>query len=424
MKDRGRPPLNARRYQLFVSYAHEDRVFVASLVQRLTAAGLYVWWDERRLPASASIAFELPDAIGNATAALFVISKASARSGWVKEEFSAAVDQRTRYANYRIQTVRLDETEPPALLRTTRWIEAPGAALTSDILLDLLLGLYGPDEGPVGSAWDLYVSRSWKPKEAATADAVCRHAAAAGYRLIGDAPDQKEFDEKRIGALIASCGAMLAIAPNRGGATSPYIEEEAALAGTLGVPCVIVAEDGVKLSQRTVAAAGTERVMSASALAESGGKELLIGLIQDAHRPPLKPHYVFYASSLTKTAETNERVRRLVERVTGIECVMGANMAEQHAQLAIIQSIAGALFMLADISDDNRNTLIEAGIARGAGTRLYLFAAGSPPQQTRFMFRDMEVRFYADEPDLLAAVHRVARPYRRRVLNRELAPDA
>jgi hypothetical protein len=40
------------------------------------------------------------------------------------------------------------------------------------------------------------------------------------------------------------------------------------------------------------------------------------------------------------------------------------------------------------------------------------------------MFRDMEVSFYRDELELYGAVHRQARNYRRRILNRELADEA
>jgi hypothetical protein len=70
-----------------------------------------------------------------------------------------------------------------------------------------------------------------------------------------------------------------------------------------------------------------------------------------------------------------------------------------------------------DISDDNRNTLI-----RGAGTPLHLLARGAP-RPTRFMFRDLEVNFFEDEAALLAA-HRIVHPYRRRILNREIGPEA
>jgi hypothetical protein len=130
-------------------------------------------------------------------------------------------------------------------------------------------------------------------------------------------------------------------------------------------------------------------------------------------------HSVFYGGSLLRDGELNDLVRRLVELETGLRCVVGAQLTGQHAQQEIIDKISGARLMIADISDDNRNTLIEAGIARGAGTRLYPVARGRP-QATRFMFRDREVSFFEEDCDMLGIVHRLAYPHRRRILNREI----
>jgi hypothetical protein len=72
------------------------------------------------------------------------------------------------------------------------------------------------------------------------------------------------------------------------------------------------------------------------------------------------------------------------------------------------------------ISEDNLNTCIEAGIARGAGTRFHL-AARTPRRRPPFMFRDQQVWHYANDIELLGRIHRIAYPYRRRVLNWELS---
>jgi hypothetical protein len=51
-------PFRDRPYQLFVSYAHEDRGFVSELVEWLAGvAGVRVWWDEERLPVSALVSY-------------------------------------------------------------------------------------------------------------------------------------------------------------------------------------------------------------------------------------------------------------------------------------------------------------------------------------------------------------------------------
>ena len=61
------------------------------------------------------------------------------------------------------------------------------------------------------------------------------------------------------------------------------------------------------------------------------------------------------------------------------------------------------------------NTCIEAGIARGANTDLFIIAK-EPRKTPPFMFRDIEVRHYADDCTLLAIVHKILRGYRRSVL--------
>ncbi len=80
--------------------------------------------------------------------------------------------------------------------------------------------------------------------------------------------------------------------------------------------------------------------------------------------------------------------------------------------------------MIADISDNNLNTLIEAGIALGAGTNVRLVARRSTDGEKNppFMLNDIQIEDYADDKELLQKVHRISYEYRRRILNYELDP--
>ena len=98
---------------------------------------------------------------------------------------------------------------------------------------------------------------------------------------------------------------------------------------------------------------------------------------------------------------------------------MGEDIRTGQIQEVIADRIRNAFIMIADISADNLNTCIEAGIARGANTHFHLVAS-EPRQRPPFMFRDQQVWHYADDVDLLGKVHRIVYPYRRRVLNWEL----
>ena len=61
-----------------------------------------------------------------------------------------------------------------------------------------------------------YVSASWRQNEGRLADHVCTLLHTRGLRLIGDSKDQKGFkDGDRVRSIIASCGALVAILPDR-----------------------------------------------------------------------------------------------------------------------------------------------------------------------------------------------------------------
>jgi hypothetical protein len=108
----------------------------------------------------------------------------------------------------------------------------------------------------------------------------------------------------------------------------------------------------------------------------------------------------------------------VVESATNMTCVCGQYLTSQHVQQAIVNRIRDAAFVIADVTDDNRNTLIEAGIARGADIPLHLLCAlpSTTPPKTRFMFQDMEVSWYKNSLERIGAAYRIAKKYRRRVL--------
>jgi len=406
-----------RPYDLFVSYSHKDAEFVSRLVNWLQfTAHFNIWIDQNSLQASGMIGTCLPEAIQQARGSLFIISKNLTTSGWAKDEYNAALDQRSRYPDYRIFVVRIDETNPPDFLKTTKWIDMPEGQITPASAYDIISSLYPPDNYNYRDLRDIYISRSWRASEAPVADAICRSVIAAGYRLIGDATNQKVFDiETRVKSIMSSCGAVLAILPNREGKTPKYMEQEIRLANELQIPFFIVAEDGVDVAEDLRIAA--QYCASVSQLLNDSAE--LIETLAEGYAAPRAPHYIFYGASLLRMNSTNMLAKRLVQQITGLECIIGADLVGEHAQKEIIRRISNALFMLADVSDDNTNTLIESGIARGANTRLFLVAKGEP-KPTRFMLRDLEINYYTDEIDLLGVIHRLVYPYRRRIVNNEL----
>jgi len=114
-----------------------------------------------------------------------------------------------------------------------------------------------------------------------------------------------------------------------------------------------------------------------------------------------------------------ELVRRLIQRVSAMPCLMGEDIRQGQIQQEIVKRITSAFMMVADISEENLNTCIEAGIAVGAKTPIHLLAGG-PRHKPPFMFRDQQVWYYENDIDLLGIIHNLVRPYRRRIINYEL----
>jgi hypothetical protein len=167
-----------RLYRAFLSHAHSDKAIVDHLYAWLSeTAEIPIWYDAHNLPASATIATELADAISQCRSMLIVLSKKSVTSGWVAEEYNAAIGQRAQYKEYRIIPVLIEECEIPGFLRTTKWIEMRDDSLDLKTANELVTSLYHDDKAlKLENTWDVYLSRSWGSSEVQLPDYVCnRH---------------------------------------------------------------------------------------------------------------------------------------------------------------------------------------------------------------------------------------------------------
>jgi hypothetical protein len=418
-------PIHKRKFYTFLSHAHVDKAVVDQLYRWLTdVAGLPVWYDATHLAPSASIATALPQAVTECRGMIIVISQASLRSGWVEEEYSAAIGQRTTFRDYRIVPIRLDDSDVPHFLRTTKWMDLLDGKINLQAANELLASFYGEDPClEPGSSRDVYISRTWRDSEALPADYVCKLLNERGLRLIGDSKDQAGFEEgQRVRSIIASCGGLVAVLPDRGGGnTSEYMLKEIEFGQEVGLPCLIVADPSVKLPPDLEPI--TIRILAEEVGQGSVAEKALMGgfdRIEEEWLKPRQPHYVFLATRFgSGNAERNRVLRQVIQRVTGMQCIMGDDIREGQIQQVIIDFVRRAFFVIADISEENLNSCIEAGVALGATRRLHLVAA-APRRRPPFMFRDQQVWHYSDDTDLVGRVHQIAYPYRRRVLNSEI----
>ena len=167
---------------------------------------------------------------------------------------------------------------------------------------------------------------------------------------------------------------------------------------------------------------------------------------------PAAERHAFLSSEYEGNRDRNAIARQVIEAVGTLPCHWGKDYAEADVAGQIRDALVAAQFVVADLtapSADGRavhanlNAAIEAGIAWGAGRRLYCFAAadrsapaaGAAGGKTRhlpFMFRNYQIDLYADDDPFLApgahflgAVHRVVVKDRdkfgRRIINHELA---
>jgi hypothetical protein len=287
----------------------------------------------------------------------------------------------------------------------------------------LLAALYY-DEGRLDfdNTRDLYISRSWRDSEAVLADFICQQLVQAGFRLIGDALDQPSWDEERVTSIIRSCGGLVSILPDRGqGKTSKYMLRETQIGKMSGLSCLIVAEPAVDIPEME---AQTTIRMAAQYSADGQGtqKDLVkaFGELAEDWKEPMNPRWIFFSTNFDEAHKIrNRHIKKLVERVAAMPCIMGEDIREAQIQKYIIERVREACLVIADISEENLNTCIETGIALGAKRPLHL-VCHEPRRKPPFMFRDQQVWYYEDDAQLLGIVHKLVFPYRRRVLNWEL----
>ncbi len=425
-------PIHKRKFYTFISHAHANKDVVDKIEAWLTnKAGLPVWYDARFLPPGAKIASELGKAIEQCRSVVIVLSKRSVESGWVKEEYDASVDQRASSKDaFRIIPIVIEPCEVPAFLKTTKWIDISTSGFDLAAASELLLSLHSVDlDLELGATHDVFVSRSWHElpeSEPLLADTVCESATRLGFRLIGDSPDQQGFHKgDRVKDIISSCGGLIAILPDRGGGkTSKYILQEVEFAAASTLPYVIVAEETVDISEALAQNAVDVIRVNKSLVGDPDNLNKFLypafSNLNEQWKTPPAPHYVFYGTDFNEEhKERMELVRRLIQRVSAMPCLMGEDIRQGQIQQEIVKRITSAFMMLADISEENLNTCIEAGIAVGAKTPIHLLAGG-PRHKPPFMFRDQQVWYYENDIDLLGIIHNLVRPYRRRIINYEL----
>jgi hypothetical protein len=435
-------PLHLRDYDTFLSHSGEDRDAVNRLYHWLDAvAGIKTWFYHDDLPAGGALAIDLPDAIANARSMVLVLSQSSISRRWVEKEYALAESQQAHYPDYAVVPIKIGDVEgPPGFLPARARLPAPEGKLSLEVAARFVESFYPEDGFDPERAKDVYVSCSWRTDQPLdpVADKVCRLVASRGFRLIGDAREHKTdgTDPKaRVKQIVESCGGLVSVLPHRGGgATSAFMLDEISFARNAGLPVLVVVHPDVRFTAPRDADLESMaiRLTPEQLAADAAATELsyAVDRLGDDWRTPPRPHVFLATGFKRENLARNNRLKDVIQRVTGLPCVLGINLQGDGNQRRIVEFIQSAYCVVADVSEpaaggggfaDNLNTCIEAGIARGASRPLHL-VAGGPPRPPVYMFTDIEIQYYQDEAELIGRLHRHIRPYRRRVINRELDP--
>jgi hypothetical protein len=207
------------------------------------------------------------------------------------------------------------------------------------------------------------------------------------------------------------------------GYTSKGIISEALLAESLGRPYLLFAADGVRLEPKLTASAIGGKTYPLPQSDNDIALPQALNDLKEEYRPSPRIAYSFFTTSLLGNEDDINEAIALIEQVTCMECLIGRNLEGRQAQVEIIDRIRKSEFVIADVTNDRANSLIEAGIARGAGVPLHLICKlpESGERHSRFMLRDIETLYYQDAVERVAILHSIARGYRRRVYNSMVA---
>ena len=422
-----------RRYHAFLSQAHTDERIADNLYRWLRNAVPRgedrIYYDKPEPGVQGSM--DLGEMIPNCRSIIILLSRDSISKGWVKKEHDAAMGQKAISDDFKIIPVRIEKCDTPRFIDDSTVIELHEGRLDLDTSKAILERMYyrrriGPEPE---QASDLFISRGWKEEEKPFAEYVCRLLAKEGFRLIGDAEDQENYDTNRIKSIISSCGGFVAIVPYRAYekklTTSEYIIDEIEIAQRIQLPSLIVADPDVYFRKKKLAQRAIKLRMEEAT--EGHGKATLereIRRIREEWKEPQNRHYVFFATDLDR-GDSNEKrievIRDHIQLIRSMNCKMAPDYKYKLREM-VTETIPRAYLVIADIPDKNFYTLVEAGIALGAGKHLRLVARQPTDGKKDYLdiLNHVPIEEYANDNELLQKVHRIAYQFRRRILNYEL----
>jgi hypothetical protein len=180
------------RKNAFISYSHEDKDFVRELALHLSEQGVPLFFDEWDIkPGDSLVRRIFEEGLAKADLFLIVLSKASVKSKWVREELDAATIRRIEGVT-RVVPILKEDCEVPVSLRSLMWVDLRQNVDTG--IRKLVNAAYGvTDRPPVGPVPDHVIAL------AQSAAGLSRPATTLGLFLLSNANYDDGFERMYIG---------------------------------------------------------------------------------------------------------------------------------------------------------------------------------------------------------------------------------
>lgn len=122
MTDR-KEPKRSQRYQIFLSYASDDKDIARKIADKLIKSGVRVWFDMYELKTGDSLAAAIRNAISASDYLVVLLSPNSVNSVWVQNELNAALAHELTTRDITLLPVVIADCKIPAALASRRYLD-------------------------------------------------------------------------------------------------------------------------------------------------------------------------------------------------------------------------------------------------------------------------------------------------------------
>ena len=417
-------PFQKRRWDVFVSYAHDDFPRVDPIVRLLSKmAKLNVWFDARGGNASEGSADLLSKAIGDSRAAIFFLSEVWKSRTWCKKELEWSFAQQSENEEFSVIAAKLEKHDPLDQLKAGEILDFE--EVTPQAVAETLLVRSSVDAARrVDNDYDVYLSAPWSKRTQVTARALeALKQPDLGWQLVEThrAADQR-FGPKRVEAIVQTTRGMVVVLPydpsqqqhNYTSRNSFWTKQKTRLQPTSRFYCSTNRGATIPDQIANYAFRAVELNINATSDALQGALHAFDEILEQQPRDN-SGAFIFYAGSLR---DKSDNLKIVVERASNMPLERGEGLSGANAPIEIIASIGKAALVIADVSCDRRNTMIEVGAAMALDKELRLLVKNDPPGSTpkkAFMLEGREVFGYDNPEEHLALCYNFARQYRRKV---------